>query len=204
MSAERKTRARAAKTKAAAKTRKTTRKKPTQPKGPASRRRSVKRKRPGKPVPPRPIGEDERIAERRLAAWSARVAGASLRQIAEELGIALSTAHEDVAAVLDEVNRGLKRSVEGHRSLELERTDRYVRSLLPGIVAGNPKAIRVALQCSIHRARLLGLYQHDEGTADDQAKDFLVFLEEFWRRRRLKQQKGPIIDIVPKKITEGD
>ena len=51
----------------------------------APRPPSRKRKASARPVPPRPKGEEERTAVRRLAAMKYRLAGATYRVIAEKL-----------------------------------------------------------------------------------------------------------------------
>ena len=55
------------------------------------------------------------------------------------------------------------------------------------------------VRCSVQRSRLLGLYQGEGDAEDTRPQDFLEFLEDFWRRRRLGElgEGVPIIDIVP-------
>ena len=67
----------------------------THAKGPRARRRPLKtdRVRPGSRS-----GEAERIACRRAKAMALRIEGQHYRQIAEALGVAPSTAYEDVQA----------------------------------------------------------------------------------------------------------
>ncbi len=78
--------------------------------------------------------------------------------------------------------------------------DTGLRLLFPAMTgtdyAIRVQAIRVWVQISVQRSRLLGLYQQ-EGATDTAPQDFLEFLEEFWERRRLGEGQ-PIIDIVPK------
>ena len=88
----------------------------------------------------------------------ARVGGANLRQIAAELGVSPSTVHEDMQAELLTLSEADRFSADGHRELELQRTDLIVYSLDLGIQAGDVAAVRVAIHCSDHRARMLGLY----------------------------------------------
>ena len=96
---------------------------------------SRKRKASARPVPPRPKGEAQRMAVRRLAAMKYRLAGATYRVIAEKLTeeraqvyadangisidramkkiqpVSLKTAWEDVMAEMEE----LRRETEVHR-----------------------------------------------------------------------------------------
>ncbi len=177
---------------------KVVKKKTTRAKGPQARRRAATRGT--RPPQPRPPGEDERIAVRREAAMQARVSGANMRQIAAELGVSVGTVHEDINAEIRALRDSTRSLTEDYRDMELMRMDCVLRGLLPGIQAGDSPAARAAIAISIQRSRLLGLYKGETDTADDQAQDFLVFLEEFWRRRRLGElgEGVPIIDIVPK------
>ena len=123
-----------------------------------------------------------------------------MRQIAGELGVSVSTVHEDISAELLELRDRTKARTEEWRDLELMRMDRALRALHP-VMQGDDHALRVAatgkwVQVSVQRSRLLGLYQH-EGATDNAPQDFLEFLEDFWERRRLGEGME-IIDIVPK------
>ena len=63
-----------------------------------------------------------------------------------------------------------------------------------GVILGTAAYMSPEQARGNQRSRLLGLYKGETDTADDQAQDFLEFLEEFWRRRRLGEGQ-PIIDI---------
>ena len=134
----------------------------------------------------------------------ARSNGATMRQIAGELNVSVSTIHEDVSAELLALRDRTKSRTEDLRDLEVMRMDQALRALHP-VMQGNDDALRVRatrvwIQASVQRARLLGLYQH-EGATDNAPQDFLVFLDEFWRRRRLGElgEGEQVIDIVPKR-----
>ena len=79
------------------------------------------------------------------------------------------------------------------------RMDRALRALHP-VMQGDDDALRVQatrvwVYTSVQRSRRLGLYPQ-EGAVDDEPKDFLVCLEEVWRRRRLGEGV-PVIALVP-------
>ena len=172
----------------------------THPKGPQARKRAVKndkRKRP----PARP-GEEERIVLRRLAVMRGRTGGLSMREIATKLGVSVGLVHEDAQGELAAARGTTRAETHDWRDMEL-RMDRALVALQP-VLEGRDRALRVRaalawVRISVQRARLLGLYQQ-EGATDTAPQDFLEFLEEFWRRRRIGElgEGERIIDIVPK------
>ena len=66
-----------------------------------------KRKPSGRPLPPRPKGEEERTAVRRLAAMKYRLAGATCRVIAEKLTEERAQAYADEKGI--SFDRAMKR-----------------------------------------------------------------------------------------------
>lgn len=114
--------------------------------------RKTDRARPG--VPP---GEDERIVLRREKAMSARVQGATIRQIADENECSIGTAYEDIAAELAGATERLKHSAEEFRTLELARCDLVLRGFKTGVINGDAPSGRIFLAAVITRAKLLGL-----------------------------------------------
>ena len=73
----------------------------------APRPPSRKRKASARPVPPRPKGEEERTAVRRLAAMKYRLAGATYRVIAEKLTEERAQAYADANGI--SIDRAMKR-----------------------------------------------------------------------------------------------
>jgi hypothetical protein len=106
--------------------------------------------------PPHP-GEAERIAERRVRAFGLRKAGASYRQIAQQLGVSLNTAWADVTAELVELRTRTADDVRAYRDLELQRCDEMMLGLWPAVRAGDARAVFAAVKVMDRRARLLGL-----------------------------------------------
>ena len=130
---------------------------------------SRKRKASARTVPPRPRGEAQRIAVRRLSAMKYRLAGATYRVIAEKLTeeraqayadekgvsferamkriqpVALKTAWEDVTAEMEE----LRRETEVHRgdlmALENARLDQLFSKALSLYGKGRVPAGRLAI-----------------------------------------------------------
>ena len=142
---------------------------------------SRKRKASARPVPPRPKGEAQRIAVRRLSAMKYRLAGATYRVIAEKLTeeraqayadehgvsferamekiqpVSLKTAWEDVMAEMEE----LRRETEVHRgdlmALENARLDQLFSKALSLYGKGSVPAGRLAIAVMVRRAKLNGL-----------------------------------------------
>ena len=142
---------------------------------------SRKRKASARPVPPRPKGEAQRIAARRLAAMKYRLAGATYRVIAEKLTeerarayadakgvsferamkqiqpVASKTAWEDVTAEMED----LRRETEVHRgdlmALENARLDQLFSKALSLYGKGSVPAGRLAIAVMGRRAKLNGL-----------------------------------------------
>ena len=142
---------------------------------------SRKRKAASRAVPPRPKGEAQRIAARRLAAMKYRLAGATYRVIAEKLTeeraqayadakgvsfdramkqiqpVASKTAWEDVTAEMED----LRRETEVHRgdlmALENARLDQLFSKALSLYGKGSVPAGRLAVTVMVRRAKLNGL-----------------------------------------------
>jgi hypothetical protein len=86
-----------------------------------------------------------------------RIAGATYRQIAAQLGINERTAYDDVQAELGAVDPVVGTKAERLRDLEAARLDRLTVALNPCIKAGQPGAILAAVRIMERRARLFGL-----------------------------------------------
>lgn len=106
--------------------------------------------------PPHP-GEDEIIAERRVRAFGLRKAGASYRQIAQQLSVSLNTAWADVNAELLELRAQVQADAAEVRDMELQRCDEMILGLWPAVRRGEPKSIMAAVRVAERRAKLLGL-----------------------------------------------
>ena len=142
---------------------------------------SRKRKASVRPVPPRPKGEGERTAVRRLAAMKYRLAGATYRVIAEKLteeraqafavekGISFEramtrikrvsskTAWEDVTAEMEDLRRETEVQRADLMALENARLDQLFSKSLSLFSKGSVPAGRLAIATMARRAKLNGL-----------------------------------------------
>ena len=91
---------------------------------------------------------------RELKALDLRLAGASYRQIGQQLNVSHVQAQRDVHRMLKEV---ASEPAEEVRKAELARLDRLVMAHWPAAVQGDSKATLMVLQIMDRRARYLGL-----------------------------------------------
>ena len=147
----------------------------------APRPPSRKRKASVRPVPPRPKGEEERTAVRRLAAMKYRLAGATYRVIAEKLteeraqvyadekGISIDramtrikhvstrTAWDDVTAEMEDLRRETEVQRADLMALENARLDQLFSKSLSLFSKGSVPAGRLAVLIMGRRAKLNGI-----------------------------------------------
>ena len=140
---------------------------------------SRKRKASARPVPPRPKGEEERIAVRRLAAMKYRLAGATYRVIAEKLTeekaqayadekgisfdwamkkiqpVSIGTAWGDVTAEMDELRRETEVQRGDLMALENARLDQLFSKALSLYGKGSVPAGRLAIAVMGRRCRIV-------------------------------------------------
>ena len=95
-----------------------------------------------------------KAAERQAQAISMRKAGATYKQIGQELGITAMGAFKAVEVGLDKT---LRESSEGLRELEVQRCETLMRGIWSKAIAGDVQAVDRALKISERIARLLGL-----------------------------------------------
>jgi hypothetical protein len=86
-----------------------------------------------------------------------RVAGWSVWQIAEHLGVESPMVHNRILEQLTSWRDMTQEMSNELRELELQRLDEFLRALWPKIQTGNPRAIETALKVSERRAKLMGL-----------------------------------------------
>ena len=128
-----------------------------------------KRKASARPVPPRPKGEEERTAVRRLAAMKYRLAGATYRVIAEKLTeeraqayadekgisferamtrikhVSIKTVWEDVTAEMEDLRRETELQRADLMALENARLDQLFSKSLSLFAKGSVPAGRLAI-----------------------------------------------------------
>jgi len=95
------------------------------------------------------------VMERQVKALQLRVAGATLREIAEQLGYAHPSGAAD--AIDAALNLTIIQPVETERKLDLARLDNLLLMLWVQARAGNGTAIDRILRVMERRSRLLGL-----------------------------------------------
>jgi len=91
---------------------------------------------------------------RRIEALDLRLAGASYRQIAAQLGVSVRTSFQDVQRALKAT---LQPAADEVRREEVLRLDRLLLAHWPASTRGDIAATNVALRIMERRARLLGL-----------------------------------------------
>ncbi|MDW8293627.1 MAG: hypothetical protein RML84_11095 [Anaerolineae bacterium] len=91
-----------------------------------------------------------------------RIAGASYREIAAQLGVSHEAARKLVQKALEQVSDVSDELRAELRKLELERLDALLRSLWHKVVAGKESAINTALRIMERRAKLAGLDTADK------------------------------------------
>lgn len=106
---------------------------------------------------PNPANHPDKLKahERAVQAFELRKNGASLRQIAEQLGYAdPSGAHKAIMTLL---KRERVEAVEDYRKVELARLDAMLLAIASQVRSGHLGAIDRALKIMERRAKLLGL-----------------------------------------------
>ena len=140
-----------------------------------------KRKASARPVPPRPKGEEERTAVRRLSAMKYRLAGATYRVIAEKLTeekaqayadakgisfdramkkiqpVSIGTAWGDVTAEMDELRRETEVKRADLMAIENARLEQVHSKALSLFSKGDVSAGRLVIKVMERRAKLNGL-----------------------------------------------
>jgi hypothetical protein len=94
---------------------------------------------------------------RALAAWAQRLAGASICDVAHELGVSIETAKELIKEVHDVVFEDLKENLELNRSLDLARIDQLLAAHMPKAQSGKVKSAQLVLRCLERRSKLTGI-----------------------------------------------
>jgi hypothetical protein len=106
---------------------------------------------------PRPPGEDAKKRARANQALELRIAGATYRQIAAQLGVSEKAAYYDVQDELARLDPIIHGRAERLRELENARLDRLHVALAAGIKAGRESAILATVRVMERRAKLCGL-----------------------------------------------
>ncbi len=103
------------------------------------------------------IAQNAEAEERRVKVFELTKAGASLRQIAQQLSVSHETVRKDRDAVLKELQKVQIVEAEQYRVLELERLDMAMIAIAPQVKKGSFQAIDRWIRLSERRSKLLGL-----------------------------------------------
>jgi hypothetical protein len=106
---------------------------------------------------PKQAATELAIERRREKALQLRLAGWSIRDIAGHLKCSVSTAHTDVAAVLDRTLDATDKAAQRGRALSLARLDVATKGIWPAVESGSPEAARVLVRLEQRRAKLEGI-----------------------------------------------
>lgn len=93
---------------------------------------------------------------RHMQVLDLRAAGNTCTQIAHQLRLSVSTVHNHLCAALQ--NEPTPSEKAELIQLELQRYEKYLRALEPGIKEGQVNAIEAALKVGHQKNKLLGLY----------------------------------------------
>lgn len=98
--------------------------------------------------------EAHSIMERQKKALAMRLAGATLREISDALGVDLSTISRDIQRALADIPR---EEADALRKIEVQRLDRLQRAVWTKALGGDLSAVDRAVKIVDRRAKLLGL-----------------------------------------------
>lgn len=98
--------------------------------------------------------DDLKAAERRKKALALRLTGATLQEIADHNGTAVSTVHSDIDRALGDIPR---QEADALRAQEVERLDRLQRAIWGKALQGDLPTIDRVLRIIDRRAKMLGL-----------------------------------------------
>lgn len=104
-----------------------------------------------------PAGEAENRAEKQVLALKLRQVGHTYREIARQLVVSVGSAHNYVDDALKDLAIQSRHEAESLRVLEMSRQDEYMLILGPRILAGDLRAIELALKIGAERRKLLGI-----------------------------------------------
>ena len=99
----------------------------------------------------------QELTKQALEAWSARVGGVPIVDIAHELGVSINLAKELIKEVHEAIRDDLKQNEDLNRQLDLHRVDGLLNTFYPQARSGDTEAANVTLRALQHRMKLTGL-----------------------------------------------
>jgi hypothetical protein len=92
-----------------------------------------------------------------LEAWTARVEGVPIVDIAHGLGVSIALAKQLIKEVHEAIRDDLKDNLELNRQLDLERVDGLINTFYPVARAGDTDSAAVVIRALQHRSKLTGI-----------------------------------------------
>lgn len=92
-----------------------------------------------------------------LEAWTARVSGVPIVDIANGMGVSIALAKQLIKEVHEAIRDDLKDSLELNRQLDLERVDGLIQSFYPVARAGDTDSAAIVIRALQHRSKLTGI-----------------------------------------------
>lgn len=110
------------------------------------------------PLPSRlKIAARQRAMDRRTKVWQLRIAGATIAQIAQEMGVSTATIDSDIKLTVKQLTEQRMEAAEDWRQLHLQRMEALLLGVWQNARAGDPAAMKAALDVMARQAQLLGL-----------------------------------------------
>lgn len=140
--------------------------------------------------------------EKRYEALKMRRRGMSYPDIADKLGIALTTAYRYVQTEMKRLDNERRAEAEGVLAMELERLDRLLSAVIDKAEAGSLDHIDTVLRLSERRAKLLGLNAGIKHTVEVDDKRALPDIEVYKKTRALLERLAAAGHPVDKRLLE--
>ena len=97
------------------------------------------------------------LTKRALEAWSARVSGTPIVDVAHELDISIELAKKLIKEVHEAIRDDLKDNLDLNRQLDLDRVDGLLQTFYPIARQGDADSAAVVIRALQHRSKLTGL-----------------------------------------------
>jgi hypothetical protein len=122
------------------------------------------------------VGEE--LSAAAIEAWGARVAGASILELAHRMGVTIEDARRLIKEAYEAVSEDLRENINLNRQLDLERIDHLISSHYAQALGGNAKAADVVLKLLAHRSKLTGIEPLPETAGRRQPESVLIWIQQ--------------------------